>query len=156
MSGRGRPSRADIHRRLAQEVEELVNRYGGLPTPEEAESIWNEIWYSEAHSSTAIEGNTLVLKEVEVLLREGKAVGDKQLKDYLEVQGYATAARWVYGQAIRPGTWEADCLLSLQELRNIHVLAMEPVWKIAPHPESNDAEKPGNWRQHNIYPFPGG
>lgn len=156
MTGPGRPSRADIHKRLAQEVEELRHRYGGLPTPEESESIWNEIWYSEAHSSTAIEGNTLVLKEVETLLRDGKAVGDKQLKDYLEVQGYAKAAKWVYSQAIRPGSWETDSLLTLQEIRNIHSLAMEPVWNVAPHPAATDFETPGNWRQHNIVPFPGG
>jgi hypothetical protein len=34
------------------------------------------------------------LREVEILLRDGRAIGDKQLKDYLEVTGYADAARW--------------------------------------------------------------
>ena len=85
----GRPSRGAIHERLAFEVRELRERLGGLPRPHEAEDIWIEIWRHEAHNSTAIEGNTLVLKEVEILLSEGRAVGDKQLKDYLEVTGYA-------------------------------------------------------------------
>src|SRR4051812_45508668 len=79
---RGRPSRAAIHERLAPEVEELRARLGGLPLPAEAEDSWTQIWYQEAHGSTAIEGNTLVLREVEVLLRDGRAVGQKQLKDY--------------------------------------------------------------------------
>lgn len=35
----------------------------------------------------AIEGNTLVLREVERLLSEGRAVGSKELKDYMEVLG---------------------------------------------------------------------
>src|SRR5712671_4752671 len=89
---RGRPTRDSLHKRLEFEIHELRNRLGGLPRPVEAEDIWNEIWFQEAHNSTAIEGNTLVLREVEILLREGRAVGDKQLKDYLEVTGYADAA----------------------------------------------------------------
>ena len=61
----------------------------------------------EAHHSTAIEGNTLVLREVELLLAEGRAVGNKALSEYLEVRGYATAADWVYGHGIQPGEWSA-------------------------------------------------
>jgi Fic family protein len=96
---RGRPPRRAVHERLALMVEELRTRLGGLPSPAEADAIWTDIWYHEAHSSTALEGNTLIRKEVEVLLSEGKAVGSKELKDYLEVTGYASAARWVYSQA---------------------------------------------------------
>jgi len=156
MTGRGRPSRAAIHQRLTEEVAELRARFGGLPSAEEAEGIWNEIWYSEAHGSTAVEGNTLVLREVEALLRDGRAVGDKQLRDYLEVQGYAQAARWVYGQAMTRGSYNTEEILSLAEIRHIHHLAMDPVWKVVPHPDAGDRESPGNWRQHNIHPFPGG
>jgi fido (protein-threonine AMPylation protein) len=47
-----------------------------------------DIWYQEPHHSTAIEGNTLVFK-VEALLAEGRAVGDKQLKEYMDVRKYA-------------------------------------------------------------------
>ena len=71
---------------------------GGLPTPVEAADIWHGIWYEEAHHSTAIEGNTLVLKQVERLLAEGRAVGNKELREYMEVRGYADAADWVYRQ----------------------------------------------------------
>jgi hypothetical protein len=65
---RGRPSHAVVHQRLADLVGELKQRFGGLPSPVEAEGIWTQIWYSEAHNSTAIEGNTLVLRQVERLL----------------------------------------------------------------------------------------
>src|SRR4030081_3180372 len=88
----GRPPREAVHRRLAFMVEELRTRLGRLPTPDEAESIWTDIWYHEAHNSTALEGNTLVRREVEALLGQGKATGSKDLKDYLEVTGYAAAA----------------------------------------------------------------
>lgn len=131
-------------------------RLGGLPAPEEAESIWTDIWYQEAHHSTAIEGNTLVRKQVEVLLREGRAVGDKELREYLEVQGYADAARWVYSHALAPGAWTTGALISLAEVRHAHALAMGPVWQTAPHPTATANEGPGQWRQHDIRPFPGG
>jgi hypothetical protein len=49
-------------------VRNEFDRLGGLPTPTEAEDIWGGIWSQEAHNSTAIEGDTLVLFEVELLL----------------------------------------------------------------------------------------
>lgn len=49
---------------------------GGLPSPAEADEIWSGIWYEEARHSTAIEGNTLVLREVESLLADGRVVGN--------------------------------------------------------------------------------
>src|SRR3989442_2962633 len=97
--GRGRPSREEVLRALDRAIEDL-DSVGGLPLPAEADAIWEGIWYAEAHHSTAIEGNTLVLKEVERLLRDGKAVGSKELAEYLEVEGYARAARWVYAQSV--------------------------------------------------------
>ncbi len=152
----GRPSRAAIHSRLASEIRDLRERLGGLPSPEEAEGIWKDIWHFEAHSSTALEGNTLVLREVETLLSEGRAIGNKELKDYLEVRGYAAAAQWVYGQALSHGDWTADGLLTVTEVREVHRRAMTPVWEVAPHPDATEAERPGNFRRHNIHPFGGG
>lgn len=159
MSGRparGRRSREDIYRLLTEAVDELRTRLGGLPSPAEAEDIWGDIWFQEAHNSTAIEGNTLVLREVEILLGEGRAVGDKQLAEYLEVRGYADAARWVYQQGLDPGEWTAGELLSITEVRHVHRLAMAKVWDVAPHPDAGPSETPGAFRQHGIKPFPGG
>jgi Fic family protein len=150
---RGRPPRRAVHERLASMVQEMRTRLGGLPSPEEADAIWTDIWYHEAHSSTALEGNTLVRKEVEALLNEGKAVGSKELKDYLEVSGYAAAARWVYSQAAGKTGWQSGQLLTLTEIRHIHHQVMMPVWDVAPHPDALDTESPGNWRQHDIHPF---
>ena len=153
----GRPRRSDVFRRLAVQVAELHDRLGGLPSPVEASGIWEDIWYEEAHHSTAIEGNTLVLKQVKSLLRDGKAVGDKELKEYLEVQGYAQAASWVYKQAVNPGGFtRAGNFLTLAELREVHHLAMTPVWEVAPHPDATERESPGNFREHEIRPFPSG
>lgn len=128
---------------------------GGLPNPQEAADIWRGIWFEEAHHSTAIEGNTLVLKQVEQLLAEGRAVGNKELSEYLEVKGYADAAEWVYGQGIEPD-YEVSEPLTLTEVRQVHQLAMQPVWDVAPHPSATDHEGPGEFRRHDIHPFPGG
>ena len=35
-------------------------------------------------------------------------------------------------------------------------MTMEPVWQVAPHPQSTPREHPGSFRQHDIHPFPGG
>jgi Fic family protein len=152
---RGRPSRETIYQRFATAIEEL-GRFGGLPSPSEARQIWDDIWHLEAHNSTALEGNTLVLREVQVLLEQGRAVGAKALKDYVEVLGYGEAARWVYGQAIDPGEWSAGEVLTLTELRNVHGVLMAKVWEVAPHPDVTERETPGSFREHDIQPFGGG
>jgi hypothetical protein len=156
VSPAGRPSREVIYRRLDTQIGELWDRMGGLPNPLEAADIWRGIWLEEAHHSTAIEGNTLVMKQVEALLAEGRAVGDKQLAEYMEVKGYADAAEWVYGQAIERGGWKNDSLLSLTEVRQVHEMAMTPVWDVAAHPDATPAEAPGSFREHEIQLFPGG
>lgn len=156
MSRRGRPSRAAIYERLREQVTELRDELGGLPSPEKAEAIWRGIWLEEAHNSTAIEGNTLVLKQVAQLLEEGRAVGNKELSEYLEVRGYADAANWVYGHGIRPGDWGGEELVTLAELREVHSLAMTPVWDVAPHPQASARERPGLFREHDIEAFPAG
>jgi len=152
----GRSARDVVYKRLDEALAELRERLGGLPRPHEAEAIWSRIWHNEAHNSTALEGNTLVLREVETLLDEGKAVGAKPLRDYLEVRGYADAATWVYGQASEPGDWQNGKVISLQEIRHIHHLCMTPVWTVDPHPHADDAESPGSFRRHEIMPFPDG
>ncbi|GAA2215563.1 Fic family protein [Nonomuraea monospora] len=153
MAGRGRPTRATVYERLDRALEELNQRLGGLPSPTEAQEIWSDIWHLEAHHSTALEGNTLVLREVQTLLDRGIAVGAKPLREYNEVKGYADAAKWVYGQALEPEVWNEGELISLGELRHIHHTAMTPVWDVAPHPDATDQEGPGSFRQHDLHPF---
>lgn len=109
---RGRPSRATVYARLDSQLTELRNRFGGLPSPEESAYVWADIWHLEAHHSTALEGNTLVLREVETLLDQGKAVGAKPLREYMEVKGYGDAASWVYREALGAGDRTANALIT--------------------------------------------
>lgn len=138
------------------QITELRDELGGLPAPHEATAIWHDIWLDETHHSTAIEGNTLVLRQVAHLLDKGRAVGNKELREYMEVRGYANAAEWVYGHGIEPGSWSSDGLVALTEVRHVHTLALGPAWDVAPHPQAGDDERPGAFRRHDIEPFPGG
>ncbi|WP_246186754.1 Fic family protein [Microlunatus speluncae] len=145
-----------MYQRLEDALADLRTRLGGMPSPDEASDIWTEIWHHEAHHSTAIEGNTLVLSQVRKLLDEGRAVGSKELREYMEVEGYATAARWVYEQAHGLGTWTDGELLTLHEVRSVHHQVMGLVWEVSPHANATPEETPGNWRRHEIQPFGGG
>jgi hypothetical protein len=154
MNRRGRPTREALYGQLADQVAEVRERLGGLPSPQEAEGIWGDIWVQEAHNSTAIEGNTLVLREVEALLGEGRVVGNKELAEYMEVLGYADAAKWVYAEGRSGGA--SRSLISMRDVREIHTLAMRQVWDVMPHPAAGLDEGPGSFRRHDIRPFPGG
>lgn len=125
-----------VYRTLDEAVDELRARMGGLPAPDEAEDIWRSIWFEETHNSTAIEGNTLVLRQVEALLADGRVVGRKHIAEYLEVRGYAEAATWVYRQALGAGEWSGGKLITLTEVRRVHQMAMALAWNASPHPEA--------------------
>ena len=154
-AGRGRPSRRFILEQVDLGMQDLA-RIGGLPSPVESVAIWRDIWFEEAHNSTAIEGNTLALKQVKVLLEEGRSVGNKELREYLEVKAYASAAEWVYAQGRTPEYRSADDLINLTEVRHIHRLTVAPVWEFFPPEHLDPDEGPGSFRRHDIAPFPGG
>jgi len=153
--GRGRPSRRFVLEQVDLDMDDL-RRAGGLPSPAENDEIWHNIWVEEAHNSTAIEGNTLLMGQVRMLLAEGRAVGDKELREYLEVEAYSKAARWVYGQGITPDAWGADGLLTLTELRHIHELTVGPVWATTPPDDLGPDERAGDLRRRDIAPFASG
>lgn len=147
-----------VYNQLDTAIEELQTRLGGLPSPLEAEAagIWKDIWTAEAHHSTAIEGNTLVISEVETLLSEGRAVGSKRLREYMEVRGYANAAEWVYREGIQPTSHDPGRHITMQDVRHIHQQVMSLVWGVEPDPDATAAEGPGSFRQHEIEGFASG
>jgi len=145
-----RPTRQVVYERLDQAVGDLEDM-GGLPNLVEAKGIWEDIWQEEAHHSTAIEGNTLIEREVRLLLIEGRAVGSKEFTAYLEVQGYAAAALWVYGQAVKGAP--SDFGMSLTELREIHRRVVEPVWRFFPPDHLDPKDAPGEFRHTDIEPL---
>jgi fido (protein-threonine AMPylation protein) len=145
-----RPSRQTVYDRLEQAVGDL-EQIGGLPTLDEAKGIWQDIWYEEAHHSTAIEGNTLIEREVQLLLFDGRAVGSKELAAYLEVQGYADASMWIYGQAVKGRHGERG--ITLTELREIHRRVVESAWRYFPPVHLDSRDGPGEFRHTDIEPL---
>jgi hypothetical protein len=83
-------------------------------------------------------------------------VGGKELAEYLEVQGYAHAAKWVYTQALEPQGWGGTDLLTVTEVRGIHHTTMSLVWEVAPHHLAGPDEAPGSFRRHDIQTFRSG
>jgi fido (protein-threonine AMPylation protein) len=147
---RGRPTRQEVYERFDSSLEAL-QLVGGLPLPWEAESIWKDIWHRETHHSTAIEGNTLALRQVATLLEEGRAVGNKELREYLEVEGYGKAAHWVYSQAIRQHFIEsARAPLTLREIREIHKICVGSAWDVAPPDPMRADEHAGSFRTSEL------
>lgn len=155
MAMRGRPPRQRYFEQFAAALEDIT-RCGGLPTPEEARDTWRDLWHREVHHSTAIEGNTLVLKEVATLLDTGRAVGAKQHKEYLEVLGYGRAASWVYVNSHENRDPRHHDLITVTEVREAHYRAMKEVWTVYPHPDALPGEEPGHYRLHDIHAFDGG
>lgn len=72
------------------------------------------------------------------------------------MRGYADAAEWVYCQGAGKRDHQGEALLTVTEVRQVHRMAMTPVWDVAPHPYALDAESPGNWRQRDIQAFEDG
>jgi Fic family protein len=152
---RGRPSSQKIFSQFADVMKSLAED-GGLPRSEQASAVWDDIWCAEARNSTGIEGNTLLLREVKAMLWTRRVIGGKELKEYLEVEGYAKAAKWVYSQARAPKIFAAEGLLSITELRFLNELLLGSLWKVEPNKDALPSETPGSFRQHDILPFKGG
>ena len=134
-----------------------MKSYGGLPGTDEAKTIWENIRFIEAHNSTALEGNTLVLREVKTLLDQNRTVGGKELREYLEVEGYGNTALWVYSQAQRTDIERKNKdAITITEIRGIHEQLMSLVWAVSPHENALLGETAGGYRKHDILPFSGG
>lgn len=148
----GRPLLHQILQRLTETNEILRSQIGGLPPSLRASAIWRDIWLEETHHSTALEGNTLTPRELYELIEHGTATGAKDLIYYLEVQGYAKAADWVYSQAVadslaneRP--WVA---FTMNHVRQIHAELIGITWSVRP---PVGAGVPGEWRRGTVSIF---
>ena len=143
---RGRPSRQTVFQTLDHARNDL-QLIGGLPEPTVFSDVWADIWAEETHNSTALEGNTLRLKQVQLLLEDGVVSGSaKGLSEWLEAKAYGEAARWVYGHAYR-GTWERpDTRITEPDIQRIHTLVVESVWTHFPPEGLVRGETPGAYR----------
>lgn len=142
---RGRPSRQQVIESLDQARHDLLI-IGGLPEPTVFQDVWAGIWTEETHNSTAIEGNTLRLKQVQLLLEDGVVSGSQNdLQEWLEAKAYGEAARWVYREAYGRGVRD-ERRISEAEVREIHRRVVESVWLHFPPDGLVRGERPGSYR----------
>lgn len=67
-----------------------LNYYKPL-TSDEVSRLREEFLINFIYNSNAIEGNALTLRETALILKEGITIGEKSLKDHLEVVGHKDA-----------------------------------------------------------------
>lgn len=149
---RGRPSRQQVFKSL-DEARRDLNVIGGLPEPTVFGDVWADIWIEETHNSTAIEGNTLRRRQVQLLLEEGVVSGSAhELREWMEAKAYGEAARWTYEGAFR-GLARNESVVTESDLRRIHHLTVASVWVHFPPEGLRSDEKPGGYRTGDIEPL---
>ena len=149
---RGRPTRQQVFESI-DEARRDLNIIGGLPEPTVFQDVWADIWIEETHNSTAIEGNTLRRKQVQLLLEEGVVTGSThELKEWMEAKAYGEAARWTYEGAYRAQVEDKNTITE-SDLRRIHHLTVESVWVHFPPEGLRSDEAPGSYRTGDIEPL---
>jgi len=149
----GRPSRQQVFASLDQARSDLMV-IGGLPEPTVFQDVWADIWVEETHNSTAIEGNTLRRKQVQLLLEDGVVTGSQhELKEWLEAKAYGEAARWTYDHAFMGRFNRPTMRISEPDIKNIHELAVESVWVHFPPEGLRTDERPGGYRTGDHEPL---
>jgi len=150
---RGRPTRQQVFESL-DEARRDLSIIGGLPEPTVFQDVWADIWIEETHNSTAIEGNTLRRKQVQLLLEEGVVTGSAhELKEWMEAKAYGEAARWTYDGAFRSRYRPDQDKITESDLRRIHQLTVESVWVHFPPQGLRSDESPGAYRTGDIEPL---
>jgi len=98
------------------------------------EELGEELAILWTHHSTAIEGNTLSLKETATFLERNIAVGNKPLTDYLAARGHRDAVNLVF-EWVKEGKrrlTEADLFelhrTTMKDVVEIYLEAYRPAW----------------------------
>ncbi len=148
----GRPSRQQVFESLDRAREDLLI-IGGLPEPTVFQDVWADIWVEETHNSTAIEGNTLRKRQVQLLLEDNVVSGSAhELREWVEAKAYGEAARWTYEQAYQSQFNERGTI-SEGDIRRIHHITVESVWVHFPPKGLRSNEMPGSYRTGDIQPL---
>jgi Fic family protein len=109
----------DKHRPLSQSI---INR------------LHEQMVVEWTFNSNAIEGNTLTLKETQLVLQEGITVKNKSLKEYLETINHKTAIDFIEDLAKNSGK------ISERNIREIHSLVLKDI----------DTDYAGRYRDINV------
>jgi len=84
--------------------------------PQLVKKLWEQIQIEFTYNSNAIEGNTLSLRETQLVIREGITVRGKSLREHLEARNHPDAINHIQRLAQNRNTVKQDDILKVHEL----------------------------------------
>jgi Fic family protein len=84
--------------------------------PQLVKKLWEQMQIEFTYNSNAIEGNTLSLRETQLVIQEGITVRGKSLREHLEARNHPDAIDYVEKLAQKETTIKQDDILKLQAL----------------------------------------
>ncbi|WP_296828983.1 Fic family protein [uncultured Megasphaera sp.] len=117
---------------LFTKIDFLKDRLNRLPPlkPAERQRLREEFIIEMTYNSNAIEGNTLTLRETDLILQEGITIAEKPLREHLDVIGFKDAFYYIIELASH------NALLTEETIKTIHSLVL-----------MNDRENRGKYRK---------
>jgi len=114
-----------INKKLFERLDRKKERLDAKrPLPEDAlRKLREEMKLVHTYHSNAIEGNTLSLRETEIVIKEGITIGGRSLAEHLEATGNAQAFDRVEELAQSPSTIDHAAVLELHEMATRGLLA---------------------------------
>ena len=103
---------------ILERVTEKYNRLAiARPLPEESlQSLRDDFLVRYSHETTALEGNTLSLRETQVVLENGITIGGKFLREHLEVVNARDALVWLEDVASADDSVSEDTIVRLHKI----------------------------------------
>jgi len=80
------------------------------------QKLWEQIQIEFTYNSNAIEGNTLSLRETQLVIQEGITVRGKSLNEHLEAKNHPEAINYIEKLAQRGSTIKQEDILKVHEL----------------------------------------
>lgn len=109
------------------ELDSLLAQIDGLKTrldaarPLTSEQLQQALDIEYTYESNRIEGNTLTLRETDLVVNKGLTVGGKSMREHLEAINHYEAILYIRELAAK------DAILDEREVRNIHALVLRGI-----------------------------
>jgi len=84
--------------------------------PQLVKKLWEQMQIEFTYNSNAIEGNTLSLRETQLVIQEGITVRGKSLREHLEARNHPDAINYIENLARKGNTIKQDDILKAHEL----------------------------------------
>ncbi|MFH0848936.1 MAG: Fic family protein [archaeon] len=101
-----------VHDRILEKKKRL-DAHRPLP-PSKVRKIQQQMQIEYIYNSNAIEGNTLKLRETQLILEEGLTIANKSLREHLEVKNHPKAIKYI--ERIKDKSLKEEHILSLHQI----------------------------------------